>query len=73
MNTHYYCRHCGCKIGSVEQETHQSILAHLTQEEMIQMTHFNEDGDLHVQAICESCEEALQQNPQYHEYENFLQ
>jgi hypothetical protein len=74
MSTHYYCRHCGNEIGSIEQQHPISlILSQLTKEERLQMTHFHEDGDLYVQSICEGCQQTLEQYPQYHQYDTFIQ
>ncbi|MFD3448312.1 anti-sigma-F factor Fin [Microbacteriaceae bacterium 4G12] len=74
MNAHYYCRHCGCKVGSIKQEhAHIFILGQLTDQEKIDMTHFDEQGILYIKTICEDCQKTLDHNPHYHEYENFLQ
>ncbi|MFX3624203.1 MAG: anti-sigma-F factor Fin [Ectobacillus sp.] len=74
MNTHYYCRHCGSKVGFVKQEqAYNTVLGQLTEQEKIEMTHFDENGNLYVKTICESCEQTLEQNPHYHEYDVFIQ
>jgi len=39
-------------------------------EKMIQ---YKENGDVHVQSICENCEDSLGHHPTYYELEFFLQ
>ncbi|MBO9131303.1 anti-sigma-F factor Fin [Bacillus sp. 165] len=74
MSAHYYCRHCGHEIGSIKHQYSVSfVLGQLSEEEQLQMTHFHEDGDLYVQAICEGCQQTLEQYPQYHQYNTFIQ
>ncbi len=74
MNAHYYCRYCGYKVGSIEgEEAQEMVLGNLTNEEQLEMTHFDENGNLFVKTICESCQDTLQHNPHYYEYDTFLQ
>lgn len=74
MNTHYYCRHCGYQVGSIEKEEAQGfIIGQLTEEEKLEMLHFDEDGNIYIKTICEPCQQALEHNPHYHEYDMFLQ
>lgn len=61
MALHYYCRHCGVKVGSLDESAVQSEALgfhHLTNEERNDMISYRENGDLHVQTICEDCQEA---------------
>lgn len=63
MALHYYCRHCGVKVGSLDESAVQSEALgfhHLTNEERNDMISYRENGDLHVQTICEDCQEALE-------------
>ncbi|MCU0158318.1 anti-sigma-F factor Fin family protein [Bacillus safensis] len=76
MALHYYCRHCGVKVGSLDEPAVQSEALgfhHLTNEERNDMISYRENGDLHVQTICEDCQEALERNPDYHQYHTFIQ
>jgi hypothetical protein len=72
----YTCRHCGQKIGKLEEkvvDTSVLGLQHLTKEEKEEMIHYAENGDMIIQAICENCEETLSQHPHYHELDYFIQ
>ncbi|WP_339246698.1 anti-sigma-F factor Fin [Bacillus sp. FSL R5-0523] len=76
MALHYYCRHCGVKVGSLESSTVSTDslgFQHLTNEERNDMISYKENGDVHVSTICEDCQEALDRNPHYHEYHTFIQ
>lgn len=75
MPLHYYCRHCGVKIGSIEKSVFCVDLGfhHLTNEERKEMIEYLPNGDIHVKSICEDCQEALERNPDFHQYENFIQ
>lgn len=72
----YKCRHCGHMIGQLEQQIVSTSmlgwdkLSHRDKEKMIQ---YKENGDVHVQSICENCEDSLGQHPSYYELEYFLQ
>ncbi|MFC3040980.1 anti-sigma-F factor Fin [Virgibacillus xinjiangensis] len=72
----YNCRHCGNIIGKIDEPVVDSSmlgLDHLTSKEKEEMVHYNENGDVSIQAICEDCEEALDNHPHYHELDYFLQ
>ncbi|KAF1678532.1 anti-sigma-F factor Fin [Bacillus mexicanus] len=76
MALHYYCRHCGVKVGSLESSavsTGSLGFQHLTNEERNDMISYKENGDVHVSTICEDCQEALDRNPHYHEHHTFIQ
>ncbi|AFI26593.1 anti-sigma-F factor Fin [Bacillus stercoris] len=76
MALHYYCRHCGVKVGSLESSmvsTDSLGFQHLTNEERNDMISYKENGDVHVLTICEDCQEAFDRNPHYHEYHTFIQ
>ena len=76
MALHYYCRHCGVKVGSLDESAVQSEALgfhHLTNEERNDMISYRENGDLHVQTICEDCQVALERNPDDHQYHTFIQ
>ncbi|HLS59818.1 MAG TPA: anti-sigma-F factor Fin family protein [Virgibacillus sp.] len=76
MSIVYKCKHCGHVIGQLNQHVlHTSILGwdQLTNEDKMNMIHYQKNGDVHIQAICENCEESLGQHPQYHELDFFIQ
>lgn len=76
MSIVYKCRHCGHIIGSLRQElvsTSTLGLATLTQAEEQNMMEYKGNGDVHISVICESCEDSLEQHPNYYELEYFLQ
>ncbi|MFC0472886.1 anti-sigma-F factor Fin family protein [Halalkalibacter kiskunsagensis] len=75
MAIHYQCRHCKTKLGSIEQEMHSETLGftQLTSRERANMLSYNENGDIHVQAICEDCHEALARTPELYELDNLIQ
>ena len=72
MAIHYYCRHCGTKLGSIEQTPiHSEALGlhKLTEQERLDMVTYDSSGNIHIKAICEDCQEALERNPDYHQYD----
>jgi hypothetical protein len=75
MALHYYCRHCGAKVGTIDQVSiysEQLGFHHLTEEERLEMISYQPNGDIHVKTICEDCQEALTRNPELHQYEKFI-
>lgn len=76
MSIIYYCRHCHQIVGQIEQ---QSInisylgLNNLTVEDQRRMIRYDKNGDMHIQTICESCEDTLGNHPEYHELDFFIQ
>jgi hypothetical protein len=69
---HYYCRHCGVKLGSIEQvSVHSEVLGldKLTEQERQDMVIYEPSGDIQIRAICEDCQESLERNPDYHQYD----
>ncbi|MFS0821037.1 anti-sigma-F factor Fin family protein [Bacillus sp. 1P02SD] len=76
MALHYHCRHCGVKVGSIDSlSLHSESLGfhQLTDQERQEMISYQSNGDIHVKTICEDCQEALQRNPDFHQYESFIQ
>ncbi|ANB59004.1 hypothetical protein GFC29_2807 [Anoxybacillus sp. B7M1] len=76
MALHYYCRHCGVKIGTISQVpiySEQLGFHHLTEEERLDMISYLPNGEIHVKTICEDCYEALERNPELHQCEKFIQ
>ncbi len=76
MALHYFCRHCGVKVGSLDRMSLYSEslgFSQLTDEERHDMISYESTGDIHVKTICEDCHEALERNPDLHQYERFIQ
>ncbi|MBM7622294.1 hypothetical protein JOC95_004209 [Bacillus tianshenii] len=76
MAIHYNCRHCGHRVGSIENKsvyTEQLGFHQLTDSERQEMIAYQQNGDIHVKTICEDCQEALERNPSWHETESFIQ
>ena len=72
MAIHYHCRHCGTNLGSIEQASIQSEtlgIHKLTNLERQEMVAYDPSGDIHITSICEDCQEALERNPEYHQYD----
>lgn len=72
----YLCRHCGQKIGSIQQKVLDTTMLgfdQLTMKEKEEMITYKPNGDAHIKVICENCEEALGHHPHYHELDFFIQ
>ncbi|MFL6554517.1 MAG: anti-sigma-F factor Fin family protein [Bacillus sp. (in: firmicutes)] len=72
MAIHYHCRHCGTKLGSIDKASiHSEALGlhKLNDQERLEMVAYDASGDIHITAICEDCQEALERNPDYHQYD----
>ncbi|WP_210367661.1 anti-sigma-F factor Fin family protein [Bacillus sp. REN3] len=70
MAIHYFCRHCGTNIGSLDSvSVHSEHLGFhkLTDTERREMISYERNGDIHIQSICEDCQEALERNPDFHQ------
>lgn len=69
------CRHCEESIGTVDDpiKVYETMKQNgFTQEEMNEMIHYDETGQVELQLICEHCEELLAQNPNLFENDNFI-
>lgn len=72
----YKCKHCKHIIGQLEQQiVSTSMLGwdRLSTQDKAKMIQYKENGDVHVQTICENCEDSLGQHPTYYELDYFLQ
>lgn len=72
----YTCRHCGTSVGTIKSnmfKTNQLGFDQLNVDERKEMIRHETNGDVVVQTICEDCQEALERNPQYHEWDTFIQ
>ncbi|WP_085522373.1 anti-sigma-F factor Fin family protein [Tuberibacillus sp. Marseille-P3662] len=76
MDIFYNCRHCGVGIGQINGQrfsTHQLGFDQLSSEDRQDMVQYDQLGNVHVSAICEDCQEALERNPHFHELDSFIQ
>ncbi len=76
MAIHYTCRHCGTKMGTIEKTSITSAslgLDKLTEQERMEMVSYDSAGDIHITSICEDCQEALERNPDYHQFGFLIQ
>lgn len=76
MSIVYKCRHCGHVIGELNQHIIDTSMLgwdKLSTADKKEMIHYQNNGDVHIQAICENCETSLGQHPQYHELDFFIQ
>lgn len=70
MSIHYHCRHCGIKLGTLDQslvETERLGLHTLNDEERQEMVTYASNGDIQIKTICEDCQESLLRNPDYYQ------
>lgn len=76
MSVVYQCRHCSRIIGRLDlQVVNYSMLGidQLTAEERQRMVHYEADGSLRIDSICDSCKNTLKEHPEYHELDYFIQ
>ncbi|WP_188456144.1 anti-sigma-F factor Fin family protein [Virgibacillus oceani] len=76
MSFVYQCRHCGQTLGKIEQQVADAAMLGLDKlsiEDKKEMIQYQENGDVQIKTICESCEESLGTNPHYHELDFFIQ
>nr|WP_121641172.1 anti-sigma-F factor Fin family protein [Virgibacillus sp. Bac330] len=76
MTMIYLCKHCGQKLGSIQQHMIDlSILGfdQLSVKDKEEMIVYKPNGDMHIKVICEDCQETLGQHPHYHELDFFIQ
>lgn len=72
---HYTCKHCETDMGSLSQTVETSHLGidTLDQSHREEVLTYDDNGDIHVRAICEHCHEALTRNPALYELDSFIQ
>ena len=76
MSIVYKCRHCGHIIGRLDQQVVTTSMLgwdNLSPKDKERMIQYKENGDVHIQSICENCEDSLRQHPVYYELEYFIQ
>lgn len=74
---HYHCRHCETEVGSLPFESAKEALSLIREmdehEKDEQFLTYQKDGALVVYCICEQCEQALKQFPDYYALKKWLQ
>lgn len=76
MTLHYCCRHCGHTLGEISEPhdtIYQSVYDSLSTEERKEIIGYGENGIIHIRSICESCQDTLDQYPDYHLLEHLIQ
>lgn len=76
MDVFYHCRHCGTQVGHISNDvfrTDQLGFDKLDPKERAELIHYDSNGHVNVSTICEDCQEALERNPDYHQFDNFIQ
>lgn len=75
MDVIYKCRHCGTTVGHIAANvfhTDDLGFSQLTAEERKDMIEYKDDH-IYVETICEDCQEALERNPEFHQWDTFIQ
>lgn len=70
MALYYYCRHCGYKVGKIDEvaiQTDQLGLSTLTDEERQEMISYDSSGNIQIKSICEDCHESFVKDPTLHQ------
>ncbi|MBO8178328.1 MAG: anti-sigma-F factor Fin family protein [Bacillus sp. (in: Bacteria)] len=76
MAIHYFCRHCGIKVGTIDRmpvNAEQIGIHKLNEKERLDMVSYEPNGNIHIKTICEDCQEALERNPDYYQFDFFIQ
>lgn len=68
------CRHCGKSMGEVDEHPRifDLLSDQLSVEDSRHMIKEDQDGELMLQLVCETCEETLTHNPSLLENDNFI-
>lgn len=71
MRIEYICKHCQHKVGEVHQpnwsyaEAENKLgIGQLSAAERIESVSYQSTGSMRVQTVCDSCEQAVEQNPE---------
>ncbi|GGM36700.1 anti-sigma-F factor Fin [Paraliobacillus quinghaiensis] len=76
MAIKYKCHHCNHILGTLDHqyvETNALGLQHLSVEDRKEMIQYLSNGDIEIKTICEDCQDTLEQNPDYHALDSFIQ
>jgi len=71
----FKCRYCEQPLGSISNEQLRQLSENFTgvfNEEIDGHVYHLTDGDILIQTVCSTCEDALSLFPHYHEYKSFL-
>lgn len=71
MNVKYVCKHCRQPVGEVSYRNWSTAdaemrlgISALSPAERLESVHYPSSGEMQVQTVCESCQQALETNPQ---------
>ncbi|SDJ17107.1 anti-sigma-F factor Fin [Natribacillus halophilus] len=70
MALYYHCRQCGTEMGiiSASGKSYRDLgFGLLSQQDQEEMMNVDQAGHVHVDILCESCDEATALNPDLHE------
>ncbi|MGP4042517.1 anti-sigma-F factor Fin [Gracilibacillus sp. D59] len=76
MTLLYTCKHCGTEIGRLRPQMldlEKIGWNVLSTEEKHKLMNYQQNQTVTLQSICEDCQQLLDQNPQYHELDYFIQ
>lgn len=76
MDVFYHCRYCGTQVGCITRrafDVAQLGFNILNNQERSEFIKYNDNGCINVYTICEDCQEALELNPELHQFDLFIQ
>ena len=76
MTLIYQCKHCGGEIGQINPamiDINKIGWHVLSEEEKLRLIHYQQNKEVTLHSICESCQQLFDQNPLYHELDYFIQ
>ncbi|GAK01400.1 anti-sigma-F factor Fin [Geomicrobium sp. JCM 19055] len=74
MVVYYHCKQCNAELGTVssrEAMDYDLGFSVLNQEEKKEVLETDEQGNLHVHALCDTCYEMSQASPHVHEQDHW--
>ncbi|MFC4403576.1 anti-sigma-F factor Fin [Gracilibacillus xinjiangensis] len=72
----YKCKHCSCEVGRLNSQMldlNKIGWDHLSSEEKTSLMNYQPTEQIEINTICENCQETLENNPDYHELDYFIQ
>ncbi|GAE94186.1 Fin protein [Gracilibacillus boraciitolerans JCM 21714] len=76
MTLLYTCKHCGSEVGRLQPDMLDLDKIGwnvLSMEEKAKLLQYRHDETITLFSICENCQQLLDQHPQYHELDYFIQ
>ncbi|SHN37502.1 anti-sigma-F factor Fin [Gracilibacillus kekensis] len=76
MTLLYTCKHCGSEVGRLQPamlDLEKIGWNVLSMEEKMKLINYRQDQTITLHSICENCQQLLDQHPQYHELDYFIQ